>query len=102
MVSGAVALAVAFGGAARAGETWTKAETRHFILYSDGDAGALNKSAETLESFDDLFWMMYGLEPPVEPEAKLKVYMVGSVGALRRVAPGMPGNVAGFYSASPD
>jgi tetratricopeptide (TPR) repeat protein len=102
MVSGAVVLAAALGGAACAGETWTKAETRHFILYSEGDTGALNKSAETLESFDDLFWMMYGLEAPVEPEAKLKVYLVGSVGALRRVAPSMPGNVAGFYFASPD
>lgn len=102
MVSGAVVLAATLAGSAGAGETWTKAETRHFIIYSDGDTGGLRKSAEDLESFDDLFWSLYGLEPPSEPEAKLKVYMVGSIGGLRRVAPAMPGNVAGFYSASPD
>jgi tetratricopeptide (TPR) repeat protein len=102
MMSGAVLSAATLAGSAWAGETWTKAETRHFVIYSDGDAGALRKSAENLESFDDLFWTLYGLEPPSEPEAKLKVYMVGSVGGLRRVAPSMPGNVAGFYSASPD
>ena len=102
VVSGAVLLAAAQVTPVRAGETWNKAETRHFILYSDGDTGALRKSAETLESFDDLFWTLYGLESPTEPEAKLKVYMVGSVGGLRRVAPTMPGNIAGFYTASPD
>ena len=102
IVSGVVLLAAALAGPALAGETWTKAETRHFIVYSDGDAGALRKSAETLESFDDLFWTLYGLEAPSEPEAKLKVYMVGSVGDLRRVAPSMAGGVVGFYIASPD
>jgi tetratricopeptide (TPR) repeat protein len=102
MLSGAVLLTAALSGPVWAGETWTKAETRHFVLYSDGDAAALRKSAETLEAFDDLFWSLYGLESPTEAEAKLKVYMVGSVGALRRVAPAMPGNVAGFYSATAD
>ncbi|WP_165185593.1 tetratricopeptide repeat protein [Caulobacter soli] len=102
MVSGAVLLAAAFVGPACAVETWSKAETRHFIVYSDGDVSGLRKSAETLESFDDLFWSLYGLEAPTEPEAKLKVYMVGSVGALRRVSPDMPGGIVGFYSASPD
>ena len=102
VVSSAALWATALAGPAWSGETWTKAETRHFIVYSDGDPSGLRKSAETLESFDDLFWTLYGLEPPTEPDAKLKVYMVGSVGGLRRVAPTMPGNVAGFYSASPD
>lgn len=102
IVSGVVLLAAALAGPAWAGETWTKAETRHFIVYSDGDVSALRKSAETLESFDDLFWTLYGLEPPSEPEAKLKVYMVGSVGDLRRVSPDIGPNVAGFYLASPD
>lgn len=83
-------------------EKWTKAETRHFVVYSNGDATALRKSAENLESFDDMFWTLYGLEPPSEPEAKLKVYLVGSTPDLRRVAPTMSANVAGFYSASPD
>jgi tetratricopeptide (TPR) repeat protein len=102
MASAAVLLSAAFAGPVCAGETWTKAETRHFVVYSDGDVSALRKSAESLESFDDLFWSLYGLEAPTEPEAKLKVYMVGTIGGLRRVAPTMPAGIVGFYSASPD
>ncbi len=102
MAAGAVLLAAALAGSASAGETWTKAETRHFVVYSNGDPSALRKSAETLESFDDLFWSLYGLEAPTEPEAKLKVYMVGSIGDLHRVAPTMPGGIVGFYDATPD
>jgi Flp pilus assembly protein TadD len=82
-------------------EKWTKAETPHFAVYSNGDPAALRKSAEELESFDDLFWTLYGLESPTEPEARLKIYLVSSVGDLRRVAPTMSTGVAGFYSASP-
>jgi len=82
-------------------EKWSMAETRHFIVYSNGDSGSLRKSAEKLEAFDDLFWTLYGLEAPTEPEAKLKIYMVSGVADLRRVAPTMSSGVAGFYAASP-
>jgi hypothetical protein len=101
-VASCVVLAFAgLTGAAHA-EKWTKAETRHFVVYGNGDAFALRKAAENLEAFDDLFWTLYGLESPSEPEAKLKVFVVsGGVADLRRVAPKIASGVAGFYSASP-
>ncbi len=96
-----VLLSVGLAGETHA-ERWTKAETRHFIVHGNGDAFALRKAAENLEAFDDLFWTLYGLEPPSEPESKLKVFMVsGGIADLRRVSPSIASGTAGFYSASP-
>jgi Flp pilus assembly protein TadD len=102
LVAGAVSLLALMSGPALA-EKWNKAETGHFVVYGNGDSGALRKAAENLEAFDDLFWTLYGLESPAEAGAKLKVYLVsGGIADLRRVSPDISAGTGGFYSASPE
>lgn len=101
LVAGAVSSLVLMSGPAVA-EKWSKAETSHFEVYGNGDVGALRKSAENLEAFDDLFWTLYGLQSPADQGGKFKVYLVsGGLADLRRVSPQISAGVAGFYSASP-
>lgn len=93
---------VTVGGSAFA-ETWTKAETSHFVVYGNGDVGGLRKAAENLEAFDDLFWTLYGLDSPAQGGSKFKVYLVsGGLADLRRVSPDISAGTAGFYLASPE
>lgn len=78
---------------------WRRAETEHFVVYSDGSEGGLRDYAIKLERFDALMRGLFGL-PSTAGGRKLPVYLVGGPSDLREVRPNVARGVAGFYSAS--
>lgn len=103
---GHAALAVALGltasaAAQRAHAEWQKAESAHFIVYSDGGEDSLRTFAGKLEDFDALLRLFHGRTADQEDGArKLDVYLVRSADQLRRVFPDVE-NAAGVYTAGP-
>ncbi|RZJ02730.1 MAG: tetratricopeptide repeat protein [Brevundimonas sp.] len=77
---------------------WLKAESERFIVYGDGNPRQLIAFTEKLETFDRLLRWKMGLPIDAVPPRKLPIYLVEPAG-LRRVAPGIGANVAGFYTA---
>jgi Flp pilus assembly protein TadD len=84
--------------AAPARAEWLKAESERFIVYGDGNERELIALTRKLETFDRVLRWRMGLDPDVVPYRKLPIYLVEPSG-LRRIRPGIGGNVAGFYAA---
>jgi Tfp pilus assembly protein PilF len=78
---------------------WRRAETGHFIVYSDGSERGLRDYAAKLERFDALMRGQFGLASTAG-ERKLRVYLVGGPSDLREVRPNVARGTGGFYSAS--
>lgn len=78
---------------------WRKAETRHFIVYSDGFERGLRDDALQLERIDQLMRRYFAL-PEIEGERKLPVYLVGARRDLEAAQPELPERISGFYSAN--
>jgi len=103
---GRAALAAALGLAVsatadRAHAEWQKAESAHFVVYSDGGEDSLRTFAGKLEDFDALLRLFHGRAADQEDGArKLDVYLVRSADQLRRVFPDVE-NAAGVYTAGP-
>jgi len=96
-----VGLLVAIGwGATAAQAKWLRAETAHFVLYSDGPESNLRNFAADLEDFDSLLRMAHGMDPSAPPPRKLDIYLVGGNKDLKRSWPGATDYVAGVYRAS--
>ena len=91
----AVAVAVA---AVRTGD-WQRAESPHFIVYSQGGEAGLRAYAETLETFDTLLRWKHGLPLGAPPPRKLEIYLVKGLGQMREVHPAASDTLGGFYSA---
>ncbi|KQV56220.1 MULTISPECIES: DUF1570 domain-containing protein [unclassified Caulobacter] len=94
----ALGLAVLGGGRAQAG--WQKAESAHFVVYSDGGEASLRAFTGKLEDFDALLRLFHGRAAGQDDAArKLDVYLVRSPDQLRRAFPDADPNVAGVYAA---
>ncbi|MCS6627302.1 DUF1570 domain-containing protein [Roseibacterium beibuensis] len=77
---------------------WKRAESEHFVVYSDGSERSLREYTAKLERFDALLTSrMGGARAEVR---RLPVYLVGDGRALRTAVPGLPAGIAGYYSAS--
>lgn len=77
---------------------WRRAESQHFIVYSDGSERSLRDYTAKLERFDALLTSRFG---GARGEARrLPVYLVADARALRVAVPGLPPGIAGYYSAS--
>jgi len=97
----ALALVAGVGLPASARAEWLKAESRHFVVYSDGGESGLRAYVTMLEDFDGLLRLYHGRAAGAEEaDRKLDVYLVRTSDQLRRVYPDAPKTVAGFYSAS--
>lgn len=80
---------------------WRRAESDHFVIYSDRSEASLREYVMMLEDFDALLRYRHpGLEEVVTPP-KLEVYLIGDRAQLRRIWPTVADWTAGFYSASP-
>lgn len=77
---------------------WRRAESAHFIVYSDGSERSLRDYTAKLERFDALLRLRFGGRD--DEVRKLPVYLVGDDRALRVAQPGLPEGIAGYYSAS--
>jgi hypothetical protein len=77
---------------------WRRAQSEHFVVYSDGSERALRDYTAKLERFDELLTSRFG---GARAEARrLPVYLVADARALRVAVPGLPPGIAGYYSSS--
>lgn len=93
-------LLVAISAASPARAEWRRAESAHFVVYGEGGERALRSYVEELEILDGLLRREYGVRSAETGSGKLPIYLVDGIGELRRVSPGAPSSVGGFYSAS--
>lgn len=80
--------------------SWKRAETEHFILFSDGTAQELRLDAIKLERFDRLMRTLTGIGDD-KGQVKLSVYFVRSADKVQSLYPGPVKNIGGFYAPSP-
>lgn len=78
---------------------WRKAESAHFVVYSDGSERSLRDYTARLERFHGLLRARFG-GPEQNDLRKLPVYLVGDARALRIAQPQLPDGIAGYYTAS--
>lgn len=80
---------------------WLRAESPHFIVFSDGSERDLRNAVEQLENFDAL---LRQLLQPTEARVplKLEVYLFRARADLARTLPEAGANVAGYYASRPD
>lgn len=78
---------------------WRRAESAHFIVYSDGTERNLRDYTTRLERFHSLLTVRYGGGTSDEIR-KLPVYLVGNDRDLRVAQPRLPDGIAGYYTAS--
>lgn len=78
---------------------WRKAETQHFVVYSNGFERELRDYAVQLERIDQLIRSWFGL-PAAENERKLPVYLVRNRDELEMAQPGLPESSGGVYAAN--
>ncbi len=97
LVALAAILCAVCAAPAIAQESWKRADSAHFTVYSDADEGVLVDYTRRLEKFDGLlrFWF----DKPTRPdEAKLTVYLLDDSRNVGKLLGSR--YVAGFYTAS--
>lgn len=94
-----IALALSALAPATATAEWRRAESQHFVVYSDGSERSLRDYIAKLERFDALLTARFGVGRETEAR-RLPVYLVGDGRALRVAIPGLPPGIAGYYSYS--
>ena len=94
----AIAASALFSLPAQAGD-WSRADTHHFTIYSDGKASQLEDFAHELEKFDALLRALWNI-PVLDRPQKLTIFMVSSSEEVEKLHGGT--NVAGFYMPRTD
>lgn len=82
--------------------TWREAETTHFKIISSGDEKGLLKFAERLEYFHTLLRLATGASETNRPVVKVRVYLVPTIGDVKRLYGNPNSDVAGFYGPRED
>lgn len=75
---------------------WQRAESKHFLIYSDGSDKDLRRYAERLEA---VHWLMK-VATSVDDSGKIvkvRVYLVPDVSTVKRLIGAPDSNIAGFY-----
>ena len=86
-------LTIAFLAISAHAETWHRADTHHFTIYSDGSAAQLEDFAHEVEKFDSLLRMLFNRPPDNDP-TKLTIYLLEDSDEVAKLG---RRNVAGFY-----
>ena len=99
----ALGVALLLGWAeASSAETWHRADTDNFIVYSTGSRGDLMERATDLERFDALMRLRYRIPSTPSPNRPI-VYLVDDERRIMRsIACRRYGGVAGYYSSQLD
>lgn len=78
-------------------DTWHRADTHHFIIYSDGRAGQLEDFAHEVERFDSLLRLLFS-KPAAENPNRLVIYLLEDANEVDRLHGPRNTGVAGFYA----
>lgn len=95
------ALVLALSAPQAALADWRRAESAHFVVYSNGSERNLRDYTARLERFDALLRRVNNTTASADGLRKLPVYLVADGRELRVVQPDLPEGVDGFYRASP-
>jgi hypothetical protein len=93
------ALAGMFFASAAHADTWHRADTHHFVIYSNGSARNLEQFAHKAEQFDALLRLLFGRKPEVQPN-RLTIYLLDDASSVDRLVGPKRNYVAGFYRPS--
>ena len=99
VLAGLLAALALSGWGVPAEAAWRRAESAHFVVYSEGGEKALRSYVEELEILDALLRREYGVARDESGSGKLPIYLVDDIGGLRRAWPDAPASVGGYYSA---
>ncbi len=77
--------------------TWREAETTHFRIISSGDEKGLRQFAERLEYFHVLLRLATGANETSRPVVRVTVYLVPTIGDVKRLYGDTKSDVAGYY-----
>lgn len=78
---------------------WREASSRHFLVYSEGGAQALQEFATKLEKFDKAMRLRLGFpDEDLGPGNRVTVFVVDNVAAVQRLGRAKGSGIAGFYS----
>lgn len=75
---------------------WRRAESEHFVVYSDRSENLIRRYIAMLEDFDGLLRLLHD-KADAETPRKLPFYLVSSNQQLRRVIPDAPEELRGAY-----
>lgn len=90
-------LALSAGTPASAGD-WLKAESDHFVVYSDAPEAKAREYVRQLEAFRYVSLMVLGADgTSARAKAKFDIYLLKSQSDLKEVRPGSEKNTAGVY-----
>lgn len=78
---------------------WHLAESKHFVIYAEGDNGSASRAAARLEKFHSVLRLLSGATAPDSP-IKVKVYLVSGTDEVAQTLPFGGGGVAGYYRVS--
>lgn len=79
---------------------WRRAESDHFVIYSDRGEAVLREYVMMLEDFDALLRSRHPSLDEVVTPPKLEVYLIADRAQLRRIWPAAPDWTGGFYTAA--
>ena len=94
-----VALIGALGLSAHApAADWSRVESDHFIITSDGPAGKAESYAQQIEAFRHVALMLLGADPVgARAQSKFDIYLLRNQAQIRKVRPNFSNWVAGVY-----
>jgi len=102
MTAAFVAALFAASPAPAAAARWVRAESEHFILYSDGDEAVVRAYADKLERYDAMLRERHYIAKSGAAPRKLPVYLVADTAGLRKLIPGASEILRGIYIPTTD
>ncbi|RZL38481.1 MAG: hypothetical protein EOP35_05690 [Rubrivivax sp.] len=83
-----------------AASDWVRAESPHFVVYSDAGEDDVTQLLGNLEKLDNLLRIYTAsLRQAAQPEAKLTLYFHNSASELREIEASQPADAVGLYSS---
>ena len=93
------ALAVLVFASPAQADTWHRADTHHFVIYSNGSERNLEQFAHKAEKFDAVLRIIFNRQPEQEPN-RLTIYLLDSASSVDRLTGPRRTYTAGFYRPS--
>ncbi|HEY9218364.1 MAG TPA: hypothetical protein VIO94_09965 [Phenylobacterium sp.] len=77
--------------------TWYRAETERFIVYGEGREAQVREYAVKLTTFDKVLRFYHPATANRPVGQKVEIFLVEGPSDLRRIRPGLPNGIRGFY-----